>query len=628
MILVVCEKPSVARDIAAVLGARTRAEGYFEGKEHLVSWALGHLLTPMMPEEIDPAWKAWRSETLPMLPAQIPLKPSPSGKRQLALLKKLMKDKRIESLICATDAGREGELIFRRVYEAAGCKKPFSRLWISSMTEEAIREGFSRLAPSSRYDALYQSAKCRAEADWLVGMNGSRAFTLRYKALLSVGRVQTPTLSLLAARRKEIESFVPEDYFELWADFGFYRAVYLRDNQPRLKTRAEAEAIAAQIKGQTGEVTLVKTEIKRQPPPYLYDLTTLQREANARYGLSAAQTLDIAQALYERHKLLSYPRTDSRFLPNDMKPKISQVLSGLQEPYAALLPATPREPGKRIFDDGKLSDHHAIVPTSKAAKNLNPREAQIYDLVLRRLIAGFCGDYVFESLEARTGVLGHEFKTTGKAEIDKGWQAAQPPIAQKGDEKEEALPSIHEGEKYPVKGSKVLAKKTKAPAQYTENTLLDAMEHAGRFVTDESLREQLKERGLGTPATRAAIIERLIEVGFVRRERRSLLATEKGMKLIQAVPPELRSPETTGKWEKGLRDIERGRLDPLRFMESIRRYSGYLVEAAEKAPSIAFPAEEGKKKRASSKGGKRPSGSSRPSAAARQRRPTEDASKP
>ncbi|MDR3085009.1 MAG: DNA topoisomerase 3 [Christensenellaceae bacterium] len=618
MILVVCEKPSVARDIASVLGAKTRGEGYFEGNGHLVSWALGHLLTPMMPEEIDPAWKAWRSETLPMLPEEIPLKPTPSGKKQLNLLKKLMKDRRVENLICATDAGREGELIFRRIYEAAGCKKPFSRLWISSMTEEAIREGFRRLAPSGGYDALYQSAKCRAEADWLVGMNGSRAFTLRYKALLSVGRVQTPTLSLLAARRREIEAFVPEDYFELWAGFGPYSGVYLKNNQARLKTREEAEEVAAQIKGQTGTVASVKTEIRRQPPPYLYDLTTLQREANARFGLSAAQTLDIAQSLYERHKVLSYPRTDSRFLPSDMKPKIREVLSALQEPYAALLPPKLREPGKRMFDDAKLSDHHALVPTGRAAKGLSPRENQVYELVLRRLIAGFCGDYVYESLEARTRVLDYEFKTTGKAEIERGWQAAQPPLAQKGEGEPEKLPPIREGERYPVKGSKVMAKRTQPPAQYTENTLLDAMEHAGRFVTDEDLREQLKERGLGTPATRAAIIERLIEVGFVRRERRSLLATEKGMKLIAAVPSELSSPETTGKWEKGLRDIERGRLDPLRFMDSIRRYSGYLVEAAGKGPEIAFPAEEGKKKPAYRKRtGTKPKKSASPKAAKR-----------
>lgn len=600
-ICVLCEKPSVGRDIARVLGATKKGEGCLCSADYVVTWGFGHLAAPAMPEEINPDWKQWRAQTLPMLPETIPLKVLPEGRKQFETIRRCFLDREVESIICATDAGREGELIFRRIYRLTGCTKPVKRLWISSMTDQAIREGFDRLEPMERYDRLYQSANCRAEADWLVGMNGSRAFTLRYDALLSVGRVQTPTLSLLVQRSKEIRAFVPETYFELLADFGKYQGLYERQGSSRLPTREAAQAIAAQVKGKTGRIVSIERECKRQAPPLLYDLTTLQREANARFGLTAAKTLEAAQALYERHKLLTYPRTDSRHLPEDQRPVVEKLLAGLPAPLRQLLAQQRREPGKRVFDNDKIGDHHAILPTGRLpGGNLTPAEEQVYGLVQRRLCAAFLQDHVFELRRVYTQCEGasgekHLFLSRGRTVLQEGWQLACPPLRERGargDGEETELPELREGEEHALLGTKIRLKKTKPPAPYTENTLLDAMEHAGRFVTDEALRQQLKERGLGTPATRAATLERLIEVGYVQRQRRSLLPTDKGIKLIEAVPWQLSSPETTGRWEKGLKDIENGKMDPGRFMESIRRYSAFLVEAAKQAPDLEFPKEQ------------------------------------
>lgn len=589
---ILCEKPSVARDVARVLGADRQGDGYLSNDEFVVTWAFGHLAETVAPEEIDPSWKRWSMETLPMLPPQIPLHVVESGKKQFGVIKKLFMDKRITSLICATDAGREGELIFRRIYILTGCQKPFDRLWISSMTDQAIKEGFAALAPSQKYDLLYQSAKCRSEADWLVGMNGSRAFTLRYDVLLSVGRVQTPTLAMLVKRLLEIQAFVPQLYYETRADFGAYSGIYNKNNVTRLKTKEEAQRILDLVKGKQATVSEAKKEQKRQPPPFLYDLTTLQREANARYGMTAAQTLATAQSLYERYKLLTYPRTDSRFLPNDQKRNVFSLLMNLPPQLKALLPDPLRKPGSRVFDDAKISDHHAIIPTGKVPPPSLPQaEQRIFDMVQRRLIAVFMPDYVYEAVTVHTKAEGLDFVSKGKTVLDEGWQRAMPPLHAAKDDDEATLPPLSVGDQSIVQGGEVLEKKTKAPAHYTENTLLDAMEHAGRFVDDERLRDELKERGIGTPATRAAILERLIQVGYVRREKRLLIATDKGVRLIQAVPAQLSSPETTGRWEKGLRDIEKGTLAPERFMDSIRRYSAFLVQAAVSAPPIAFPVE-------------------------------------
>ena len=619
MIGVLAEKPSVARDIARVLGANTPGKGCLKGGGYVVTWAVGHLVTQVNPEEIDARWKTWRQDTLPMLPENIPLKVIAQSRDQFQCVKTILNAPQVDSVICATDAGREGELIFRRIYQMAGCRKPFRRLWISSMTEEAIAEGFANLRDGADYDGLYASALCRSDADWLVGMNGSRAFTLRYDSLLSVGRVQTPTLSILVKRALEIRNFVPENYWEVQADFGGYRGTWIdKDGKTRIPDEKTAKEIVSAVTGREGEVLEVSTERKRVPPPLLYDLTTLQREANARYGFTAQKTLNLAQALYEKHKLLTYPRTDSRYLSHDMRPKVQGILKGMPEPLRALVlsPDKAVDPGKRVYDDAKLTDHHAIIPTGRRPGTLTADEQKLYEMVARQLIAAFYPDMEYDAMSAVTGVGEHKFLSRGRAVIAQGWQAANPPLRSKPKkgEEEQALPQLQKGQRVPVKSAKAVAKKTTPPSPYTENTLLAAMENAGKFVENEELRRQMKERGLGTPATRAAIIERLIAVDYVRREKKALIPTDKGIRLIAVAPEQLSSPETTGRWEKGLSDIAAGKMDPNRFMQSIRRYCAFLCQYAVTAPPQDFPKREFKPKPAAKTAAKKTGAAKAPAA--------------
>ena len=619
MICVLAEKPSVARDIARVLGANTPGKGCLKGGGYVVTWAVGHLVTQVNPEEIDARWKTWRQDTLPMLPENIPLKVIAQSRDQFQCVKTILNAPQVDSVICATDAGREGELIFRRIYQMAGCRKPFRRLWISSMTEEAIAEGFANLRDGADYDGLYASALCRSDADWLVGMNGSRAFTLRYDSLLSVGRVQTPTLSILVKRALEIRNFVPENYWEVQADFGGYRGTWIdKDGKTRIPDEKTAKEIVSAVTGREGEVLEVSTERKRVPPPLLYDLTTLQREANARYGFTAQKTLNLAQALYEKHKLLTYPRTDSRYLSHDMRPKVQGILKGMPEPLRALVlsPDKAIDPGKRVYDDAKLTDHHAIIPTGRRPGTLTADEQKLYEMVARQLIAAFYPDMEYDAMSAVTGVGEHKFLSRGRAVIAQGWQAANPPLRSKPKkgEEEQALPQLQKGQRVPVKSAKAVAKKTTPPSPYTENTLLAAMENAGKFVENEELRRQMKERGLGTPATRAAIIERLIAVDYVRREKKALIPTDKGIRLIAVAPEQLSSPETTGRWEKGLSDIAAGKMDPNRFMQSIRRYCAFLCQYAVTAPPQDFPKREFKPKPAAKTAAKKTGAAKAPAA--------------
>lgn len=619
MICVLAEKPSVARDIARVLGANTPGKGCLKGGGYVVTWAVGHLVTQVNPEEIDARWKTWRQDTLPMLPENIPLKVIAQSRDQFQCVKTILNAPQVDSVICATDAGREGELIFRRIYQMAGCRKPFRRLWISSMTEEAIAEGFANLRDGADYDGLYASALCRSDADWLVGMNGSRAFTLRYDSLLSVGRVQTPTLSILVKRALEIRNFVPENYWEVQADFGGYRGTWIdKDGKTRIPDEKTAKEIVSAVTGREGEVLEVSTERKRVPPPLLYDLTTLQREANARYGFTAQKTLNLAQALYEKHKLLTYPRTDSRYLSHDMRPKVQGILKGMPEPLRALVlsPDKAVDPGKRVYDDAKLTDHHAIIPTGRRPGTLTADEQKLYEMAARQLIAAFYPDMEYDAMSAVTGVGEHKFLSRGRAVIAQGWQAANPPLRSKPKkgEEEQALPQLQKGQRVPVKSAKAVAKKTTPPSPYTENTLLAAMENAGKFVENEELRRQMKERGLGTPATRAAIIERLIAVDYVRREKKALIPTDKGIRLIAVAPEQLSSPETTGRWEKGLSDIAAGKMDPNRFMQSIRRYCAFLCQYAVTAPPQDFPKREFKPKPAAKTAAKKTGAAKAPAA--------------
>ena len=615
--LIVAEKPSVARDIARVIGAKSRGEGYMYGGDYIVTWAIGHLVSLCEPGETNPAWLKWNMNQLPMLPDSIPLKVLPKTKSQFNVIKKLMGDKEVESLICATDSAREGELIFRYIYRMAGCKKPVERLWISSMTDAAIRQGFSELKPAACYDALYESARCRSEADWLVGMNASRAFSLRYDALLSVGRVQTPTLNLIVKRDLEIERFVPQDYWEIRANFGDYEGLWIdpESKQARCMDEAKAQAIRKAVSGQEGRVTESTREHKKTPPPQLYDLTSLQREANRKLGFSADKTLKLAQALYETHKLITYPRTDSRYLPDDMKPKIAGTLKKLPEPYATFVSAPEMNLGmhwKRFYDNSKISDHHAIVPTDKAANldGLSPDERRLYDMVARRLVAAHYPFYEYESAKVITRVGEHDFKSTGAMPMVEGWRALyRDDKPDKGEDREPPLPRLEAGDTRRVAKASVKACKTKPPAPHTDASILNLMENAGRDIEDEELRERMKSSGLGTPATRAAVIERLIQVGYARRRGRTIVSTEKGRQLIAVVPEQIASAVTTGKWEKFLSDMAAQQDAVLRaqkserFMQGIRKFSQFLVDAAKNGPrDVVFEREAPKKRSYARKG--------------------------
>lgn len=606
--LVIAEKPSVGRDIARVLGATARGEGTLSGGDWIVSWAVGHLVTLCDPDELNPAWKRWSMDYLPMLPEQLKTKVIPgSTHAQYDLLERLMNSAEVERIVCATDSGREGELIFRYIYHQAGCRKPVDRLWISSMTDAAIREGFAAIKPDSCYDGLYESARCRSEADWLVGMNASRAFTLRYDVLLSVGRVQTPTLCLIVQRDREIEAFTPRDYWEIEASFGDYAGTWLDPESRETKCFDEqrAQTICDRVKGQTGTVVLSRREKKRMPSPQLYDLTELQRDANRLMGLSAAQTLKLAQSLYEEHKLLTYPRTDSRYLSHDMIGKVRRVISTLPAEYAELAaPLRAQEKlsvSPRLYNDAKVTDHHAIIPTGNYQRlgNLNERERRLFDLVVRRLLSMHYPDYEYESARIETRVGEDTFLSTGTTPLSEGWKAVYKDVSTRKKSRDVLLPSIAEGETRTVRSAKCSKSATKPPERMTDATLLSAMENAGRTLSDESLRESMKDSGLGTPATRAATIERLIEVGYVVRKGKTLLSTPKGARLIDVVPEQIASAQTTGKWEKALSalarctdEAERARLSE-RFMSGIRRYSEFLVESAKSATDqVKFDPEE------------------------------------
>ena len=594
--LIVAEKPSVARDIARVLGVKGRGEGCLVGQDTVVTWAIGHLVSLSEPGETDPRWVKWNMADLPMLPQRIPLKVLPATKAQFAVVKGWMRSDEVGEVICATDSAREGELIFRYIYQMAGCKKPVRRLWISSMTDAAIKQGFEDLKPASFYDSLYESARCRSEADWLVGMNASRAFSLAYNAHLSVGRVQTPTLNLIVKRDLEIQNFVPTDYWEVHADFGDYEGLWLNPDtkDTRCPDEARARSVRDAVAGQEGTVEESKVERKKIAPPQLYDLTSLQREANRKLGFSADKTLKVAQSLYETHKLVTYPRTDSRYLPDDMKPKIAATLKKLPAAYQPFVQSEDLHWGmksKRFYDNSKISDHHAIVPTDKTADSskLTRDEALLFDMIARRLIAVHYPYYEYDAAKVITVVGEHRFKSTGAMPVVEGWRALYR--GDKQDDREPPLPALSEGDARRVQRATVKKCQTKPPAPHTDASLLSLMENAGRDIEDEALREQMKSSGLGTPATRAATIERLIDVGYAVRRGKTIVSTEKGRRLIAVVPEQIASAVTTGKWEKFLSDMagqrddaERARKSD-RFMSGIRKFSIFLVEAARNGPA-------------------------------------------
>jgi DNA topoisomerase-3 len=635
IIAVLAEKPSVARDIARELGATSRGNGYLHGNRYVVTWAVGHLVALAQPHEINPEWRLWRRDRLPILPKHWPLVVSEKTKDQFEVVAQILNSPRVSHVVCATDAGREGELIFRYIYEAAQCQKPFSRLWISSLTPEAIRKGFEALRPGADYGPLADAARGRSRADWLVGMNLSRAYSLAYNEDLSVGRVQTPTLAMVVERELAIRRFVAEDYVEVVADFrpagahptgggkeSVYEGTWFRARtwegadkeslQKLMRLPADGQE-AKRIVGcaRTGKASIesIKAETQRLAPPLLYDLTELQRHANRLFGFSAQQTLNIAQALYESHKLISYPRTDSRHLSKDVGQTLPRIVKSIEGPYREKLAAGTgvRALGRRFVDDSKVTDHHAIIPTvtSPEKANLSADERKIYDLVCRRLLSAWQDDHIWSVTTViaaiTNGDIVDRYHASGTAVQQAGWKVldiATEKQTKKGqgrseEDRGQALPpTLAKGQAQEVVDARALEKKTRPPKRLTEGTLLTAMETAGKTLEEKELSDAMKETGLGTPSTRAAIIEVLLKRGYIVRQGKSLEATEKGIRLIDIVHPEVKSPAMTGQWEAYLERIHRGTAHLAPFLEGIEDYVREVVGKVGQKPQAAAPSVE------------------------------------
>lgn len=601
--LVLAEKPSVAREIARVLNCNTKNKGYIEGPKYVVTWALGHLVTLAEPEDYDQKYKQWRLEDLPMVPEQMKLKVIRQTSSQFQVIRNLMKRPDIGELVIATDAGREGELVARWIMKLNNWRKPFKRLWISSQTDVAIREGFAKLRPGVEYNNLYDAAVCRAEADWLIGLNVTRALTCKFDAQLTAGRVQTPTLAMIVQREEEIKGFVPVDYWTIRADFGDYYGDWRGKDGNRIFDYTKVEALLTRLKGHPGKIAELRRESKSEQPPLCYDLTELQRDANRRLGSSAQNTLSVLQGLYERHKLVTYPRTDSRHISSDIVPTLparlkSIAAAGSYAELAGPLLQKPLRASKRLVDDSKVSDHHAIIPTEQTVKlgELNAEEKRLYDLIVRRFLAVLYPPYLYDQLTLITTVNGESFYSRGKVVKDKGWRAVTDHRTEREEGKEEVLPeqtltSLSKGEVRQVENLKANKAKTKPPARYNEATLLSAMESPGKFMEDEELRETIKGSGLGTPATRADIIEKLLNTNYIERNGKELVPTSKGIQLIKLVVPELKSPELTANWEQSLTNIARGEGSKARFINDIRESTAKLVRSVAAADTSAYKAD-------------------------------------
>ena len=608
MIVCIAEKPSVAKDIARIIGANSSKNGYMEGNGYQVTWTFGHLCTLKEPDDYKAEWKQWSLSRLPMIPERFGIKliNDEGIKRQFAVIENLMQH--ADSIINCGDAGQEGELIQRWVMQKAGARCPVQRLWISSMTDEAIRDGFRTLRNQSDYDPLYRAGLCRAIGDWILGMNATRLYTLKYghnRQVLSIGRVQTPTLALIVNRQKEIEQFVPEPY---WVLSTIYRSTLFTSTKGKFTSKEEGEQSFALIKDKPFVVTGIQKKKGTEAPPHLYDLTSLQVDCNKKFSLSADTTLRIIQTLYER-KLTTYPRVDTQYLSDDIYPKCPAILKGLRgyEQFTAPLAATKLKKSKKVFDSSKVTDHHAIIPTGVAATNLTDLERHVYDLVTRRFISAFYPDCQFTTTTVMGKVDKVEFKATGKQIQDPGWRVlyakeAAPPSDDdtKKDDEEKTLPEFVKGESGPHQPT-LTEKWTTPPKYYTEATLLRAMETAGKFVEDEELRAALKENGIGRPSSRAGIIETLFKRRYIRRERKNLIATPTGIELIGIIKEELlKSCELTGIWEKKLRDIERQKYDAASFVNELKQQIGvivYQVITDSSGQSITIMSDEDMKKK-------------------------------
>ena len=616
MIVCIAEKPSVAKDIARIIGATASRDGYMEGNGYQVTWTFGHLCELKMPEDYTPMWKAWSLTALPMIPPRfgIRLKDDEGIKKQFAVIERLMQA--ADGIINCGDAGQEGELIQRWVMQKAGATCPVQRLWISSMTDEAIREGFATLKDQSNYQSLYMAGLSRAVGDWLLGINCTRLYTIKYgqnRQVLSIGRVQTPTLALIVNRQKEIDNFKPEPY---WVLATVYRDTIFTATKGKFTSKEEGEQAFKTIDGKPFTITQVEKKNGKETPPSLYDLTSLQVDCNKKFGFSAETTLNIIQQLYEQ-KLTTYPRVDTTFLPDDVYAKCPQTMNGLFQvkhagtsPYAELVrplggKALPKS--KKVFDSSKVTDHHAIIPTGMIPTALTDMQRKVFDLVARRFIAVFYPDCKY----AQTTVLGTvddvEFKVTGRTILDPGWRAVYAKDVQsdddekKPDEEERTLPAFQKGESGPHQPT-LTEKMTTPPPYYTEATLLRAMETAGKLVEDEELRRAMKENGIGRPSTRAAIIETLFKRKYIRKERKRLVATPTGIELIDLIREDLlKSCELTGIWEKKLRDIESQKYDAQQFISELKTQVTTIVHDVISDPTnrrvTVMPEEEAKKKK-------------------------------
>ena len=586
--LVLAEKPSVARDIARVLGCKQKGDGCIIGPNYIITWALGHLVTLADPDAYDDRYKAWRLEDLPMLPDKMKLVTIKQTSKQYRAVSALMKREDVDKLVIATDAGREGELVARWIMMKAHCKKPAYRLWISSQTDKAIKEGFQNLKPAKEYDNLYHSAQARAEADWLVGLNTTRALTCKYNAQLSAGRVQTPTLALIVKREEEILAFQPKDYYSVQAVFKGFNATFRdKKNNTRFSDKAFAEKIAESAKGKKGTVTKVEKTAKKTPPPAAYDLTELQRDANKKYGYSAKQTLSLMQSLYEYHKVLTYPRTDSRYITDDIVATIPERLRAMAVgPYQSAAMKLARNPiqTKYIVNNSKVTDHHAIIPTEQSPNlsKLSFEERNIYDLVVRRFMAVLSAPMEYDEVKLQIDIGENSFYAKGKTVKSAGWKEFYGMTDDEEDEdtenRSQDLPEIRQGVQLDVLNTKIISGKTRPPSRYTEATLLSAMENPVGQIEDKNLKKVIATTsGLGTPATRADIIEKLFDNFSIERVGKEIHPTAKGKQLIKIVPEDLKSAELTAKWEQQLQNISRGTANMKQFIGEMRDYSTSLV---------------------------------------------------
>lgn len=605
MIVCITEKPSVAKDIASILGATVRRDGFYEGNGYNVTWTFGHLCCLKEPNDYCDQWKQWNLSSLPMIPQRFGIKliDDKGIEKQFHVIENLIK--LADEVINCGDAGQEGELIQRWVMQKAGCNKPVKRLWISSLTEEKIREGFSKLRPQDDYNNLYHAGLSRAIGDWILGMNATRLYTKKYaqnRNVLSIGRVQTPTLALIVARHREIENFVPEDYWEIKT---LYRGVTFNSTKGRYKIEGDALEVIEKIKSSPLTITSVSAKKGKEAPPRLFDLTSLQVECNKKFSFSADETLKLIQSLYEK-KVTTYPRVDTTYLSEDIYPTIPGVLKALV-PYAALTApvlATKIPKSKKVFDDTKVTDHHAIIPTNVDPRSaaLSRDEKMVYDMIAKRFIAAFYPDCEFSTTTVLAEINTIPFKATGKQILKEGWRAVYSKDAnaeQNDDDADnEIMPAFTEGESGPHEPS-LLKKTTQPPKPYNEGTLLRAMETAGKFVDDETLREAMKENGIGRPSTRAAIIETLFKRRYIRKERKSLFPTLAGIQLIDTIQePLLKSAELTGLWENKLRKIERGEFSAAQFIDELKvLISDIVLNVLRDNGNVAINIEEETKKK-------------------------------